>query len=104
MNDEAVYRTAPATPGLLNTVVICQKWPLVPLYYPQVTPEGASVTSYQSQSTTWANFTPGTDLYFGLRGAGGSLGVVTGFLYTVYPHPETKVQTKGPEITRYDHI
>ena len=34
--------------------------------------------------------TSGNDLFFGLRGAGSSLAIVTEFLYTVYRKPETK--------------
>jgi FAD/FMN-containing dehydrogenase len=54
----------------------------------EVTSAGAKVTSYTGE-TSWTNFTWHDDLYFGLRGAGASLGVVTEFLYTVHPHPET---------------
>ena len=34
--------------------------------------------------------TTDNDLFFGLRGAGSSLAIVTEFLYTVYKKPETK--------------
>ena len=54
----------------------------------EVTAAGARVTAYSGE-TSWTNFTRHTDLWLGLRGAGGSLGVVTEFLYTVHPHPET---------------
>ena len=52
--------------------------------------EGARLRSYSGASSS-VNFTSdSSDLYFGLRGAGASLGIVTEFLYTVHPHPETK--------------
>ena len=35
------------------------------------------------------DLTPDNDLWFALRGAGTSFGVVTEFLYTVHPGPET---------------
>ena len=54
-----------------------------------MTEEGAKLTSYSGGSSS-VNFTESSDLLFGLRGAGASLGVVTEFLYTVHPHPETK--------------
>lgn len=52
--------------------------------------EGATLTSYSGASSSSLNFTDSNDLYFGLRGAGASLGIVTEFLYTVHQHPETK--------------
>ena len=51
--------------------------------------DGATLTSYSGVSSS-VNFTESSDLFFGLRGAGASLGIVTEFLYTVHPHPETK--------------
>ena len=54
-----------------------------------MTEEGAKLTSYSGGSSS-VNFTESSDLLFCLRGAGASLGVVTEFLYTVHPHPETK--------------
>ena len=55
-----------------------------------MTKEGATLTSYSGASSSSVNFTDSSDLYFGLRGAGASLGIVTEFLYTVHQHPETK--------------
>ena len=56
----------------------------------QVSKDGATLMSFSDASSTSVNFTESSDLYFGLRGAGASLGIVTEFLYTVHPHPETK--------------
>ena len=66
--------------------------------------EGATLTSYSGASSSSVNFTDSSDLYFGLRGAGASLGIVTEFLYTVHPHPETKAVVLLVLVTKVSEI